>query len=132
MTIDKTILKERLAKFTELSAEKKQLMADLKEVNAELKDIQEPLVEYLVEEDQPGFAVDEQTKVMLKRKAPAKKTINRPHIEARLLQFLDDVEKTQSAVDFIYSNLEKPDATESFSLEYKITPQKKQRVESLE
>ena len=125
-------LKSTLKRFTELSQEKRQLMDDLKDVKSELAELQEPLISFLVESDQPGFQVGED-KVLLKRKAPKKKSVNKQHIEGRLAQYLKgDIVSAQEAVAAIYSDLEIEGEEGGFSLDFRVAKkQKKQEFQEL-
>jgi hypothetical protein len=155
--MNKDALKQHIGTFTDLAEKKKFLAAELKKVNAEIKKAEKPLVDFLLAEDKNGFVVpapppsegeepivDEdgnalKSHVNLKKGPTPKVTVNKKHVEARLLTYLSNLirEKTievtddpailaQNAAEFVYSNLEKPDAEVSYSL-VKVDPKPKKQ-----
>lgn len=138
---EQTIIKNRLLELTDLFKKKKRMAEELKQVNEDIKNNQGPLIEYLIETDNPGYSVkievtdndgsvqSGKAQLKLKRKPRQKIPVNKKHVEARLNSFLQDAKTAQAATEHIYADLEKdPDADDEYSLEYKEVKEKRQKL----
>ncbi len=143
-----TDIKENATELTTLIAEKKELAARTKEINAQIKEMTPPIVDFMVEKDKtvlsltivdPAGGDDTKAVFNLKRKAAAKKTVNKAFIAEALGPLLekwaqdqivrpdvDTRELTDAAADHVWTcrDIDDTEIPASYSLTLAPPPKK--------